>query len=50
MSELAPEVEQQLADLDDADWRALTARVRPPSAGQAGLDEAARRFGNRSQR
>ena len=34
MAELDPAVEKQLADLDDADWRALTARVRPPTSSQ----------------
>jgi hypothetical protein len=28
--ELPPEVEQQLADMSDEDYRALVARVRPP--------------------
>ena len=31
MAELPPEVEQQLADLSDEDYRALLARVRPPN-------------------
>jgi hypothetical protein len=30
--ELDPEVEQQLADMSDEDYRALIARVRPPSS------------------
>jgi hypothetical protein len=30
--ELPPEVEQQLADMSDEDYRALVARVRPPNS------------------
>lgn len=32
MAELDPAVEQQLADMYDDDWHALSARVRPPSS------------------
>lgn len=32
INELAPEIEQQLADMTDEDYRALIARVRPPSS------------------
>ncbi len=32
MATLDPVTEQQLADLSDEDWAALTARVRPPSS------------------
>lgn len=32
MAELTPEVEQQLADMSDEDYRALHARVRPPGS------------------
>jgi hypothetical protein len=42
VAELDPAVEQQLADLDDADWRALTARVRPPTSSQQLRDIAGR--------
>jgi hypothetical protein len=34
MVELDPAVEQQLADLPDAEWRALSARVRPPTSSE----------------
>ena len=46
MGDLPAEVEQQLAEMGDADWQALTARVRPPVArpGDAGRAEADRRF------
>lgn len=50
MPELAPEVEQQLAEMSDEDFRALTARVRPPAAprpGQGGIAAAEKRFGKR---
>lgn len=30
MTELSPAVEQQLADMPEADWAVLCARVRPP--------------------
>ena len=46
MFELTPEIEQQLADMNDGEWRALTARVRPPQPGAAGKDEAQRRITN----
>jgi hypothetical protein len=42
MAELDPAVEQQLAELDDADWHALTARVRPPTSSQQLRDIAGR--------
>jgi hypothetical protein len=44
--ELDPAVEQQLAEPSDADWDALTLRVRPPVVrpGDAGRLEAQRRF------
>jgi hypothetical protein len=47
MAQLAPEVEQQLSELSDADWAALVARVRPPASqpGDSGRAEAQRRFG-----
>ena len=45
--ELAPEVEQQLADMSDEDWNALRVRVRLPAPGEAGAREARRRFANR---
>jgi hypothetical protein len=32
MAELDPATEQQLADLSNEDWAALTARVRPPTS------------------
>src|ERR1700681_2700055 len=32
MSTLDPVTEQRLADMSDADWAALSARVRPPSS------------------
>lgn len=50
MAELDPAVEQQLADMSDEDFRALTARVRPPVAlrpGQGGIAAAEKRFGKR---
>jgi hypothetical protein len=34
MAELDPQVEQQLADLSDQDFRALVARTRPPTSTQ----------------
>jgi len=34
MAELDPAFEQQLAELSDADWRSLSARVRPPTSSQ----------------
>jgi hypothetical protein len=34
MADLDPAVEQQLADMSDHDWRALSARVRPPTSTQ----------------
>lgn len=34
MAELDPAVEQQLADMSDQDWRALSARVRPPTSSE----------------
>jgi hypothetical protein len=40
MSDLDPVFEQRLADLSDADWQALTARVRPPTSA-AQLKEVA---------
>jgi hypothetical protein len=42
MPDLEPAVEQTLAELSDADWAALTARVRPPSSA-AQLKEIAGR-------
>jgi hypothetical protein len=49
MTELSPEAEQQLADMSDEDYRALTARVRPPEfgsrKGDAGKAAAEKRFG-----
>jgi hypothetical protein len=32
--DLDPQTEQTLADMSDADWRALSARVRPPTSSQ----------------
>jgi hypothetical protein len=46
MSNLNPETEQQLAEMNDDDWRALTARIRPPDAGANGRAEAQRRINN----
>jgi hypothetical protein len=40
MVKLEPAVEQQLADLSDDDWRALSARVRPPTSTQQLRDVA----------
>jgi hypothetical protein len=50
MAQLAPEIEQQLADMSDGDWQALVARVRPPatSSGAAGKAEAEKRFGKKA--
>lgn len=53
MVELDPTVEQQLADMSDEDWHALSVRVRPASSrrgepGHAGAEAARRRFGERS--
>ena len=42
MAELDPAVEQQLADLSDQDWSALTARVRPPTSREQFKSVAAR--------
>ena len=51
MAELAAEVEQQLADMTDNDFAALTARVRPPKtrSGSGGRAEAEKRFGTRQE-
>ena len=51
MAELDPTVEQQLADMSDEDWHALTVRVRPPKTrpGEGGRQAAARRFGTRQE-
>ena len=40
MTELDPVVEQQLAELPDADWRALVARVREPEDPKAAAASA----------
>lgn len=40
---LTPETEQQLADMSDDDWRALTTRVRPPFRDKPG-DQARRQL------
>jgi hypothetical protein len=42
MPELDPLVEQQLAELPDADWRALVARVREPEDPKAAAASALR--------
>jgi hypothetical protein len=42
MVELDPQVEQQLADMSDHDWRSLSARVRPPTSNQQLETEAAK--------
>ena len=34
MAELDPAIEQQLADMSDQDWRALSARVRQPTSSE----------------
>jgi len=42
MAELDPAFEQQLAELSDADWRSLSARVRPPTSSEQLKSIAAR--------
>lgn len=45
MVELDPAVEQQLSDMSDQDWRALSARVRPPTSTQQLRDIAGKVLG-----
>ena len=42
--DLDPQTEQQLADMSDEDWSALTARVRPPTSSEQLKTMAAKRI------
>lgn len=49
MAELDPEIEQTLADMSDQDWRALSARVRPPTSREQFKSVAAKLLQNEDQ-
>lgn len=49
MVELDPQLEQQLSELSDDDWRALSARVRPPTSTEQFKNVAAKVIADEGQ-